>query len=118
MKCQTIFGTVLITTAAEYDLNYSQQEAKDWGRLVELYLSHIIHNTPVSTIREWQYHLKECYGNIKMECSWYEKILSGLISCETDTCLLNIPDTSGRYHLQEIKKELLIETFDFCREGF
>ncbi len=118
MKCQEILGKAIVSVAAEYNIDHSLQEACDWGRLIELYLSHIIFNTPTAAIRSWQYHLKELYGETKIECKWYPKIWALVSNNIQNSCYLELPNSENIYTAQTIDKKELIEAFDFCREGF
>ena len=118
MKCQEILGKIIVSVASEYNIDHSLQEACDWGRLIELYLSHIIFNTPTASIRSWQYHLKELYGETKIECKWYPKIWALVSNNIQNSCYLELPNSENVYTAQTIDKKELIEAFDFCREGF
>lgn len=118
MKCHELLGKIIVSVASEYNIDHSLQEAYDWGKLIELYLSHITLNTPATSIRIWQYHLKELYGETKMECKWYNRIWDLLSDNNQNICYLELPDSEDFYTVQAIDKNTLIEAFDFCREGF
>ena len=118
MKCQSKIGQALTDIAAEYGIVYSNQEADEWGRLIELYLSHILLGTSVTAIREWQYYLKESYGNIKLNCQWYDKLWIMLAGNDSESSDFELYNTNNKYIIQHIKKEHFIEALDFCREGF
>lgn len=118
MKCRELLGKTIADVAAEHNIEYSLQEACDWGILIELYISHIIFKLPAATIRSWQYQLKEQYGEIELECQWYDKIWACISNKNIDSCILEIPNLDGEYVKTEIYKSQVIEAFDFCREGF
>lgn len=118
MKSHQKIGQALLYYATEHNIELNQQEAQDWGVLIELYLSHIILDTPSSAIRDWQYHLKDLYGEIKLKCNWYEDIWLRIKEQDQDYTILSIPDSHRVYSSHPIEKSIMFEAFDFCREGF
>lgn len=89
-----------------------------WAYCGELYLAHFLCGLSSARMRSEQYAAKEWHGNINMECSDYDELYCLLAGCaDAVGVCLHLPDEGGGLHETWVERQLILDMFDFCRDG-
>ncbi len=89
-----------------------------WACSGELFLSHFLCGVPMGLMRSQQYGIRECHGTIRLDCSDYDQLYS-LIAGSPDAvgACMHLPDADGALHEAWVDRQLILDMFDFCRDG-
>lgn len=117
MKSTHSIGDAIRIVASRYNVHYEIAEATAWSRLATLYLSYILYNSNLAELRAQQNFLRNNYGVFRINCQWYKEITDYLRE-DNGEISLYIPNVESIETLTSIQEKEIIESLDFCRDGF
>lgn len=89
-----------------------------WAWSGELFLAHVLNGFSIEKMRREQAAARDAHGWIVLDCKDYDRLYALLTgSGDTLGTTLHLPDEKGAFHEMWVDKELIMEMFDFCRDG-
>lgn len=116
--CGGELACALTKLYARKGIAVSRADVIAWSCCGELYLSHLLCGLSLMDMRAGQYAAKEEHGSILLDCSDYDVLYSFLAgSADAVGVCLHLPDAEGNLHETWVERQLVLEMFDFCRDG-
>jgi len=111
-----ILANALQVEALAHGHSYPEGGAQAWGKVGAAYLGFALCHLTPPTLRSIQYNTRELFGPVILECKWYDSLKQQCLGGQQSIHAL-LPSGSGSLMESEITVDLLLEMFDFCREG-
>lgn len=111
-----IFADALNAAAVSHGQQYRDGGARSWGLTGAAYLGFALCGLPSTELRTIQYHTRDLFGPVILDCKWYDQLKAECLNGEkTIDTLLPGPDKTTCQCT--VTQELFLEMLDFCREG-
>lgn len=112
----TILARAFENAATAHGQSFAEGGASAWGKVGAAYLGFSLCGLTTPILRSIQYDTREQFGPIVLECKWYESLKQECLAGEQSIQAL-LPSRDGSLVKSTITADLLLEMFDFCREG-
>ena len=111
-----IFEHALNMAASVHNQHYAEGGAAAWGLTGASYLGFALCGFPQSELRRVQYHTRDNYGSVILDCKWYDMLKSECLNGQKALETL-LPGPEETLCECSVTEDLFLEMLDFCREG-
>lgn len=99
-------------------INVTANRILAWAYSGELYLSYCLCGLDSAVMRAQQYEIREIHGPIILGCEDYATLYRLIAGTEDAVgAVMHIQDADGTLHETWVDRQLVIDMFDFCRDG-
>lgn len=112
------FASALCSLYKDKGVQASRAAVIAWAWSGELFLAHVMNGLPIDIMRSEQAAAREAHGWIVLDCKDYDRLYTGMAgSADAVGVTMHLPDEMGALHETWVDRELILEMFDFCRDG-
>jgi hypothetical protein len=102
--------------ASDHGFRYREGAARAWALTGASYLGFALCGLSQQELRHIQYHTRDTYGPIILDCKWYDWLKAECLNGQKEKeCMLPGPEEAPCK--ANVTEELFLEMLDFCREG-